>query len=356
MTTNEKIARRKLSMLQLAKELGNVSRACAIMGYSRQQFYEIRRNFQTYGAEGLLDRLPGPKGPHPNRVSAEIEQAVLDHALEHPCHGQLRVEQELRLKGIQVSAGGIRGVWMRHGLLTKHERLLRLEKVTAERRLELSEEQVRLLERFSPEFRERHIEAPHTGSLVAVDTFFVGALKGVGKVWLQTAIDCHSRRAWARLYTSKLPITAVHLLNEDVLPAFEAADATIEVVLSDNGREFCGRPDRHPYELFLQLEGIDHRLTKVKRPQSNGIVERLHRTLLDEHFRVEGRRTWFETVEEMQTALDAYLVTYNEKRPHQGRGMKGRTPMQVFLDGRPKSNSPAKETPKRPLDPQPTAA
>ena len=195
MTTNEKIARRKLSMLQLAKELGNVSRACAIMGYSRQQFYEIRRNFQTYGAEGLLDRLPGPKGPHPNRVSAEIEQAVLDHALEHPCHGQLRVEQELRLKGVQVSAGGIRGVWMRHGLLTKHERLLRLEKATAERKLQLSDEQVRLLERFSPEFRERHIEAPHTGSLVAVDTFFVGALKGVGKVWLQTAIDCHSRRA-----------------------------------------------------------------------------------------------------------------------------------------------------------------
>jgi transposase InsO family protein len=317
MTTNEKIARRKLSMLQLAKELGNVSRACAIMGYSRQQFYEIRRNFQTYGAEGLLDRLPGPKGPHPNRVSAEIEQAVLDHALEHPCHGQLRVEQELRLKGVQVSAGGIRGVWMRHGLLTKHERLLRLEKATAERKLDLSEEQVRLLERFSPEFRERHIEAPHTGSLVAVDTFFVGALKGVGKVWLQTAIDCHSRRAWARLYTSKLPITAVHLLNEDVLPAFEAADTRVEVVLSDNGREFCGRPDRHPYELFLQLEGIDHRLTRVKRPQSNGIVERLHRTLLDEHFRVEGRRTWFETVEEMQTALDAYLVTYNDKRPHQ---------------------------------------
>lgn len=336
MTTNEKVARRKLSLLQLATELSNVSRACKVMGYSRQQFYEIRRNFQTYGAEGLLDRLPGAKGPHPNRVAAEIEQAVLDHALAHPCHGALRVEQELRLKGLQVSAGGIRGVWMRHDLLTKHQRLLRLEKATAERKVELSEEQIRLLERFSPEFRERHIGAPHTGALVAVDTFFVGTLKGVGKVYLQTAIDCHSRFAWARLYPSKLPVTAVYLMNHDVLPTFEVAGAKIDVVLSDNGREFCGRPDQHPYELFLQLEAIEHRTTKVKRPQSNGIVERLHRTLLDEHFRVEGRRTWFETIEEMQAVLDSYLDSYNHRRPHQGRGMKGRTPAQAFKQGLPK--------------------
>jgi transposase InsO family protein len=342
MTTIEKIARRKLSLLQLAQDLANVSRACKVMGYSRQQFYEIRRNFQTYGAEGLIDRLPGAKGPHPNRVSAEIEQAILDHALVHPCHGSTRVEQELRLKGVQVSSGGVRGVWQRNGLLTKHERLLRLEKATAERKIELTEEQTRLLERFSPEFRERHIEAPHTGALLAVDTFFVGTLKGVGKLYLQTAIDCHSRYAWARLYPSKLPVTAVHLMNNDVIPTFESHGTKIDTVLSDNGREFCGRPDQHPYELFLQLEDIEHRTTRVKRPQSNGIVERLHRTLLDEHFRVEGRRTWFETVEEMQAVLDTYLEGYNQRRPHQGRGMNGRTPALAFANGIRKS-TPAKE-------------
>ena len=333
MTAAQRVARSKLSLLELAKSMNNVSQACKAMGYSRQQFYEIRRNFQVYGADGLIDRMPGARGPHPNRVPAEIETAVLDHALQHPCHGPTRVEQELRLKGVQVSSGGVRGVWMRNGLLTKHDRLLRLEKSTAERKIELSEDQVRLLERFSPEFRERHIEAPHTGSLVAVDTFFVGVLKGVGKLYLQTAIDCHSRYGFGRLYTSKLPITAVHLLNNDVLPAFEAANAKIETVLSDNGREFCGRPDRHPYELFLQLEEIEHRTTRVRRPQSNGIVERFHRTLLDEHFRIEGRRTWFETVEEMQSVLDAYLETYNQRRPHQGRGMNGRTPATAFIEG-----------------------
>ena len=320
MTTKDKVERRKLSLLEIASELSNVSRACKMMGYSRQQFYEIRRNFQTYGADGLIDRLPGANGPR-------------------ACHGATRVEQELRLKGLQVSSGGVRGVWMRHNLLTKHERLLRLEKATAERTITLTEEQTRVLERFSPEFRERHIEAPYTGALVAVDTFFVGTLKGGGKIFLQTAIDCHSRYAWARLYPSKLPVTAVHLMNSDVLPTFEANEVKIETVLSDNGREFCGRPDQHPYELFLQLEDIAHRTTRVRRPQSNGILERFHRTLLDEHFRVEGRRTWFETIEEMQAVLDDYLEGYNTKRPHQGRGMNGRTPIRAFTEGMPKTSN-----------------
>jgi transposase InsO family protein len=347
MTTDQKVARRKLSMLELAADLNNVSKACRIMGYSRQQFYEIRRNFQTYGAEGLIDRLPGARGPHPNRIAPEVEQAILDHCLEHPSHGALRVAQELMLKGVQVSSGGVRGVWSRHSLLTRHERLLRLEKATAERKIELSDEQIRLLERFSPEFRERHIEARHTGDLVAVDTFFVGSLKGVGKVYLQTAIDCHSRYAWARLYPNKMPVTAVHLLNTDVLPTFEQHKATITTVLSDNGREFCGRPDRHPYELFLQLEDIEHRTTRVKRPQSNGFVERLHRTLLDEHFRVMGRKKWYETIAEMQTDLDVYLATYNTRRPHQGRAMNGRTPQKAFTEGLPKKeNAKMKPTPK----------
>ncbi|MEX0698645.1 MAG: helix-turn-helix domain-containing protein, partial [Acidimicrobiia bacterium] len=151
------MARRKLSLLQLAQEMGNISRACRIVGYSRQQFYEIRRNYQVYGAEGLIDRLPGARGPHPNRVSEEVETAVLAHALAHPTHGPQRVADELRLTGMQVSSGGVRGVWSRHALLTKHERLLRPETTIRGRKLDLTAEQIRLLERYSPEFRERHI-------------------------------------------------------------------------------------------------------------------------------------------------------------------------------------------------------
>jgi len=343
MTATEKLAHKRLTLLQLAEKLGNVSKACQLMGYSRQQFYEIRRNYQTFGAEGLLDRLPGASSPHPNRLPAEIEDAILNHCLEHPGHGCLRVAQELALTSVNVSSGGVRGVWSRHNLLTKHQRLLRLEQHVREQQLELSDDQVRLLERFSPEFRERHIETNCTGELVAVDTFFVGTLKGIGRIYLQSAIDCFNRHAWGRLYTTKLPMTAVQLLNNDVLPFYEQHAACVKTILSDNGREFCGREDRHPYELFLQLEEIEHRTTKVRRPQSNGFVERLHRTLLDEHFRVMGRKKFYESVAEMQQDLDAYLQYYNTKRPHQGYNMNGCTPYQAFTDGLPKPEKPHKK-------------
>ena len=114
---------------------------------------------------------------------------------------------------------------------------------------------------------------------------------------------------WARLYTSKLPLTAVQILNNNVLPFFEKHRAHVVTVLSDNRREFCGRPDRHPYELFLQLEEIEHRTPKVRRPQSNGFIERFHRTLLEEHLRIQGRTKWYEALEEMQRDLDVYLLT-----------------------------------------------
>ncbi|MDR7018632.1 transposase InsO family protein [Aeromonas salmonicida] len=181
--------------------------------------------------------MPGCKGAHPNWVAPEIEQAILDYSLTRPTHGPLRVVQELALQGISVSAGG---VWQRHDLLSKHDRLLRLEKNHWEQVIELNDEQIRLLERFSPEFRERQIEVHYTGEPVVVDTFFVGALKGMGKVYLQTVLDCYSRHAWGRLYTSKLPITSVHVLNETVLPFFETHEARVYTILSDNGREFCG--------------------------------------------------------------------------------------------------------------------
>jgi transposase InsO family protein len=306
------------------------------MGYSRQQFYEIRRNYQTYGAQGLIDKLPGPRNPHPNRVSEEVEKAILDYSLENPTHGCLKVSQQLALKETNVSSTGVRGVWIRHNLETRYQRLMRLEEKLQDKKFELTENQIRLLEKFNPEFRERHIETKYTGYLVAIDTFMVGTLKGIGRIYMQTVIDCHSRHAWGRLYTNKLPLTAVQILNNDVLPFFEKHKVKVKNVLSDNGREYCGRPDRHPFELFLQLEEIEHRTTKVRRPQSNGFVERLHRTLLDEHFRIKGREKYYESISEMQEDLDKFLEQYNNKRCHQGRNMNGRTPFQAFVEEIPK--------------------
>ncbi len=114
------------------------------------------------------------------------------------------------------------------------------------------------------------------------------------------------------------------MVDHRVFSVKQRLDVQVKTIPSDNGREFCGRPNHHIYELFLQLEEIEHRTTRVRRPQSNGFVERLHRTLLDEHIRIKGRQKWYESVEQMQKDLDEYLVIYNTKRPHQGRGMNGR--------------------------------
>jgi transposase InsO family protein len=339
MTTNntvaEKAARRKLNLLELANDLGNVSEACKRIGYSREQFYEIRRNYQAFGSQGLLDKVRGPKNPHPNRASEEQEKAVLEYCLEYPVHGALKVSQQLILRSIHIGVGAIRGIWQRHDILLKHQRLLRLEQHYKEHCIPLTEEHIILLEKFDPEFRERHIQADFTGQLVSLDTFMVGNLKGIGKIYLQTVVDCHSRYAFGHLYTSKVPVTAVHVLNEKVLPFFEEYECPIITILTDNGREYCGRMDGHPFELFLQLEEIEHRTTKVRRPQSNGIVERLHKTLLDEHFRIQGRVKFYESLEEMQTDLDSFLHIYNYERAHQGRNMNGRTPHQAFVEGIP---------------------
>ena len=117
---------------------------------------------------------------------------------------------------------GVRGVWMRNDLLTPHHRLLRLEETVRKRKIKLTVKQIQALERFDSEFRERHIQVGATGELVAVDTFFAVTLKGVGKVYIQTVLDSFSRFVWARPYTSKMPVTAFHILNNHALPFFEA--------------------------------------------------------------------------------------------------------------------------------------
>jgi transposase InsO family protein len=330
MTALPQSTRRKLSLLHLAQELQNVSKACRIMGYHRDSFYELRRAFQVGGVQALIEQRRGPRGPHPNRVSADVETEILAYALEHPTHGAQRVANELRLRGLQVSPSGVRGVWLRHDLETRLKRLLRLEQHAQDQTLVLSPEQLQLLERHSVDFRCRHVEASRPGELLNQDTFYWGTLKGVGKVYVQVVVDVFCSLAFAKVYTAKMPATACDLLYDRVLPFYEALGVAVGAVLTDNGREYCGRHEQHPYELLLTLENIDHRTTQVRSPRTNGFVERMNRTLLDECFRVAGRTTWYTTPEEIQRDLDRFMEYYNLQRSHQGYRLHGRTPAQAL--------------------------
>jgi transposase InsO family protein len=229
-----------------------------------------------------------------------------------------RVANQLRLDNVNVSAGGVRGVWLRHDIETRHKRLMRLERHAREKTFVLSDAQIRLLEQHSSDFRSRHVEASRPGELLNQDTFYWGTLKGVGKVYVQVIVDVSCSFAFAKVYTSKMPITACDLLHDRVLPFYENLGITVGAVLTDNGREFCGKPESHPYELLLAVEGIKHRTTKVRSPRTNGFVERMNRTLLDECFRVQGRTKWYTAPDEIQRDLDSFMAFYNFRRTHQG--------------------------------------
>jgi len=329
MTANEKVAQRKLSMLELAQELRSVSEACRLMGYSRSQFYEIKRAFQTGGLDALLDRAPIP-GSTPHKIPSELESEIVDISTEHPAWGQLRISDEMALREKVVSATTVRNVWIRNKLETRYKRMLALEEKSSAKGFKLSEEQIRLLEKHNPEFAERHVETLYPGYLLCQDTFYVGTLKGVGRLYMQAVVDTYSSFAFAKLYTSKIAITAADMMNDRVLPFFTGEGIAINAVLTDNGKEFRGRHENHAYELFLALNDIEHRFTKVGTPRTNGFVERFNRTVLDEFFREAFRKKFYGSVEELQKDLDEWTDHYNRERPHRGYRNQGRKPYETL--------------------------
>ena len=333
MTQQQYIISRKLNILELGQVLGNISEACRKLGVSRQHYYDIKRAIEEDGLEGLLEksrRVPRIG----NRVAPEIEQKLLDYSLEFPTHGQVRTANELKKQGIQISPGGVRSVWLRHGIQTKALRLKRLEKWAAENTGVLTESQVQALEAAKEEEEAcGEVESHHPGYLIAQDTCYLGYIKGIGRLYQQTSIDTYSNVGFAKIYLEKTSLTAADFMNDRVLPFFDKEGISVLRVLTDRGSEYCGRTETHPYELYLHLNDIEHTKTKPRSPQTNGAVERLNQTIENEFYEVAFRKKLYRTLEEIQTDLDEFMDYYNRERTNQGRYCQGRTPHETFTDG-----------------------
>lgn len=325
MNPQERIARHRLSVLELAEALQSVSAACRQRGMTRTQFYDYKRRFELQGLEGLKD-LPPIHKTHPQTTPAETVERILALSLAHPAWGCCRLEAHLKLDGVSVSSPTIQSILIKHELGTRFQRLLKLEAQAAEEGFELTPEQIRAVEKANPCFRERHIESSRPGELLAADTFFVGTFKGVGKVYLHTVVDTYGSYAFGFLHTSKLPEAAVSVLHNDALPFYADRQIPVSALLTDNGREFCGT-EAHPYELYLALRGVAHRRTKVRSPKTNGFVERFQRTAKEEFFELALRETCYESVDALQADFDAWLAHYNTERPHLGYRNRGKRPI-----------------------------
>ncbi len=334
MDVSVKIAKQRLSVLELAERLGNITEACRRRGMDRTSFYEWKRRFQTHGLEGLKD-LPPIHKSHPQAVKPEVEARIIELALEHPSYGCNKLEKILSLEGPYVSNVTIQKILIEHGLGSRYDRWLALERKSAEQGIALTAEQVAYIEKLNPSFKERHVESSGPGQLLSQDTFFVGTLKGVGRVYMHTVIDTYGSFAFGFLHTTKQPEAAVSVVHNDVVPFYKEHGIEVKAILTDNGREYCGT-EAHPYELYLALNDIEHRRTQVRRPQTNGFVERFHRTVLDEFFRIVFRKKLYESVASLQEDLDSWLHEYNYERPHLGYRNQGRRPwetIELFLKG-----------------------
>jgi transposase InsO family protein len=304
------------------------------MGLSRDTFYRYKAAVDDGGVDALIDRdrrQPNLK----NRVDEQTEAAVLAYAIEEPAHGQVRASNELRKRGVFISPSGVRCVWLRHQLARFKDRLRALEEKMAKESLILTESQIQALERKKQDDEAcGEIETAHPGYLGAQDTFYVGTLKGVGRIYQQTFIDTYAKVGFAKLYTTKTPITAADLLNDRVLPFYEEHQLPLLRILTDRGTEYCGKAETHDYQLYLAINDIDHTRTKARSPQTNGICERLHKTVLQEFYQVTFRKKIYRDIETLQADLDKWLYKYNYDRTHQGKMCCGRTPMETLEDGK----------------------
>jgi transposase InsO family protein len=324
--SEELLIQKRLKVLKLAEELGNVTEACRRLGISRTQFYVYKQRYETQGIDGLRDQPPIHHS-HPDATPPDIEDLVLQLSLNHPAWGCDRLSESLDQKYISLSSQTVQNILNRHGMGTRRDRRLKLEKRYQDPTIELTTEQIKFLEKQNPAFRERGNESSRPGEILSQYMFSVGTLVYVRRVYLHAVVDTYSNYAFGILNSSKRAEAAVAVLQNNVLPFFDKCDLIVEAVLTNNGREFCGT-ETHPYEQFLANNGIEHWHSRPRKPHTSGFLARFRTIVLSEFFGDVFRTRFYRNVDELQKELNTWFVYYNTVRSHQGYPNMGLSPLE----------------------------
>jgi transposase InsO family protein len=318
MTLEDSIHSQRLRVLRDAERLGNVSEVCRRHGVSRTVFYRLRRRLEQYGSDGVHPKRQQARRGRPPAVPVQTERRVIALALAWPTCGPQWYSDQLAREGVAIAPVTIWRLLRRQQLGTRRARLAVLERASARTTGLLTERTARPV---------RHVEAAHPGDLLSLDTFYVGKLKGVGKVWQITGCDVASSFGWARVILGEVTAAAVlDFLRAVVRPAYRPAGWRLRRVLTDNGTEFKG-----VFAAGCERLGIRVTRTKPRHAWTNGFVERLQKTILHEHWRIAFRRQYFTSRRSLQASLDRFLQFYNHERTHRGYRLRGRTPATVFI-------------------------
>jgi transposase len=313
-----------------AEALGNVSAACREAGISRSLYYQLRQRFVRYGADGLHPKRRKGRPGRPPQLDATTERQVLALSLAWPSWGPQQLSAQLVRQGITVARSTVYRLLRRRGLARREQRFVALEGHSARRAGLLTERTRKALAKARPTPSERHVEAKTPGELVCLDCFYVGNLKGVGKVWQLTACDVASSYGLATLFVGDPNAqVAARFLREIVVPEFQRAGFRAQRVLTDRGSEFKGL-----FALACHQLGIRHPRTQPRHAFTNGFVERLQQTILHDHWRIEFRRRYFTHLHQLERSLQSYLRFYNHERAHHGYRTQGRSPAQLVWGAR----------------------
>lgn len=326
MTLDDSVHGLRLRAIHRAEALGNVSAVCRELGISRTLFYRWRKRYERYGVDGVHPRRQPGRCGRPVQVPPEVERLVVSVAISTATWGCTRIAAHLmRTWQVRIAPSTVQRVLRRVGLATRRARLTVLEQHAARTAGLLTERTQQRLWR-ARHGRTRHVQAGEPGELVSLDTFYIGKLKGVGKVWQITACDVATSYGAAAVLAAHTAADAARFLRATLVPRYRAAGWPLRRVLTDGGPEFKGAFD----EACRQL-GIRHTRTKPRHAWTNGFVERLQGTILQEHWRVAFRRRYFTSRAALQHTLDQFMRYYNRDRPHQGYRLRGRTPAALFL-------------------------